>query len=247
MIWTASSVGKCNWRSAKATACVWSASGIKSVGPSTTTSPDLKHWLYNIIWTASSVGKSNWRSAKATACVWSVSEIKSVGPSSTTSPDLKYWLYNMIWTASSVGKCNWRSAKATAPAYGAQAELNQWVRPLQQARTLNIGFTIWFGLLAQLVEQLTLNQWVRGSSPRQSTKKKDHLGLFFIAGDQQRLSNLCSCSASRTPDKSRSQTFSLGHSASACLPACASYCASPAVHQTRPYRSFFYCRWLCKD
>ena len=34
------------------------------------------------------------------------------------------------------------AAPRQQPAYGAQAELNQWVRPLQQARTLNIGFTI---------------------------------------------------------------------------------------------------------
>ena len=37
--------------------------------------------------------------------------------------------------------------------------------------------------LAQLVEQLTLNQWVLGSSPRWCTKKSltENVGLFFIA------------------------------------------------------------------
>ena len=34
------------------------------------------------------------------------------------------------------------AAPRQQPAYGAQAELNQWVRPLQQARTLNIGLII---------------------------------------------------------------------------------------------------------
>ena len=76
---------------------------------------------------------------------------------------------------------------------------------------------------------------VPGSPPKKKT-----ISVFFLLPETlQRLSNLCPCSARRTPNKSRSQTFSLGHSASACLPACASYCASPAVHQTRPYRSFF--------
>ncbi len=36
-----------------------------------------------------------------------------------------------------------------------------------------------FGPVAQLVEQLTLNQWVQGSSPCWSTKKSP-LGLFFL-------------------------------------------------------------------
>ena len=34
------------------------------------------------------------------------------------------------------------AAPRRQPAYEAQAKLNQWVRPLQQARTLNIGFII---------------------------------------------------------------------------------------------------------
>ena len=37
------------------------------------------------------------------------------------------------------------------------------------------------GCIAQLVEQLTLNQWVQGSSPCASTKNKnDHLVVFFM-------------------------------------------------------------------
>ena len=83
-----------------------------------------------------------------------------------------------------------------------------------------------------------LNRRVRGSSPRQSTNL-DHHGLFLLPRALQRLINLCPCSAWRTPDKSRSQTFSLSHSAFACLPACASYTVPPAVHQTRPSWSFF--------
>ncbi len=35
-----------------------------------------------------------------------------------------------------------------------------------------------YGPVAQLVEQLTLNQWVQGSSPWQSTKKKT-ISVFF--------------------------------------------------------------------
>ena len=38
-----------------------------------------------------------------------------------------------------------------------------------------------FGCIAQLVEQLTLNQWVQGSSPCASTKKFPRIlrGIFF--------------------------------------------------------------------
>ena len=40
------------------------------------------------------------------------------------------------------------------------------------------------GCVAQLVEQLTLNQWVQGSSPCASTMKNDHeSGLFFMVLD----------------------------------------------------------------
>ena len=45
--------------------------------------------------------------------------------------------------------------------------------------------------VAQLVEQLTLNQWVRGSSPRGETKKKsihESVWTFFIQGMQTCLS-----------------------------------------------------------
>ena len=34
--------------------------------------------------------------------------------------------------------------------------------------------------LAQLVEQLTLNQWVQGSSPWEDTKKKHPIGCLFL-------------------------------------------------------------------
>ncbi len=38
-----------------------------------------------------------------------------------------------------------------------------------------------YACIAQLVEQLTLNQWVRGSSPRARTNKKAAIeGGFFI-------------------------------------------------------------------
>ena len=44
----------------------------------------------------------------------------------------------------------------------------------------NFDYTISIG---QLGEQLTLNQWVLGSSPRWRTKKSltENVGLFFIA------------------------------------------------------------------
>ena len=44
----------------------------------------------------------------------------------------------------------------------------------------NFDYTISIG---QLGEQLTLNQWVLGSSPRWCTKKSltENVGLFFIA------------------------------------------------------------------
>ena len=38
-----------------------------------------------------------------------------------------------------------------------------------------------FGPLAQLVEQLTLNQLVRGSNPRRPTSKKKHLAHFELS------------------------------------------------------------------
>ena len=36
--------------------------------------------------------------------------------------------------------------------------------------------------LAQLVEQLTLNQWVRGSSPRRCTTRKGKVSVFNVVG-----------------------------------------------------------------
>ena len=37
-------------------------------------------------------------------------------------------------------------------------------------KTKKIAFCLFYSLLAQLVEQLTLNQWVAGSSPAGTTK-----------------------------------------------------------------------------
>ena len=51
--------------------------------------------------------------------------------------------------------------------------------------------------LAQLVEQLTLNQWVRGSSPRRRTRKTDLnlLGLravfYILKGDENQEPAAC--------------------------------------------------------
>ena len=36
------------------------------------------------------------------------------------------------------------------------------------------------GCIAQLVEQLTLNQWVQGSSPCASTRNKNHRKVVFL-------------------------------------------------------------------
>jgi hypothetical protein len=41
------------------------------------------------------------------------------------------------------------------------------------------------GSLAQLVEQLTLNQRVEGSSPSRSTNRRSHRSGFLLYGDQR--------------------------------------------------------------
>ena len=48
--------------------------------------------------------------------------------------------------------------------------LAQLVEQLTLNRRVRNDHKLNRGPLAQLVEQLTLNQWVRGSSPRRSTK-----------------------------------------------------------------------------
>ena len=44
--------------------------------------------------------------------------------------------------------------------------------------------------LAQLVEQLTLNQWVQGSSPWEDTRKDIHWGVFFVCTPRRKVSFL---------------------------------------------------------
>ena len=60
------------------------------------------------------------------------------------------------------------------------------------------------------------------TSPWQSTKK-DHSVFFLCLGLGKDFILCHHAPHARTPDKSRSQTFNLSHSAFACLPACASY------------------------
>ena len=47
----------------------------------------------------------------------------------------------------------------------------KWVLPLDKAELICYNLIIANAPLAQLVEQLTLNQWVLGSSPRWCTKR----------------------------------------------------------------------------
>ena len=43
-----------------------------------------------------------------------------------------------------------------------------------------IAIAFLYGFLAQLVEQLTLNQWVWGSSPQESTSLKEAYASFLF-------------------------------------------------------------------
>ena len=59
----------------------------------------------------------------------------------------------------------------------------KWVLPLDKMDLICYNLIIANAPLAQLVEQLTLNQWVLGSSPRWCTTKylARSCGVFFIA------------------------------------------------------------------
>ena len=48
----------------------------------------------------------------------------------------------------------------------------------KKSRTFTRGLEINQVFLAQLVEQLTLNQWVQGSSPWEDTKERHPLGCL---------------------------------------------------------------------
>ena len=77
-------------------------------------------------------------------------------------------------------------------------------------------FNIFHGLVAQLVEQLTLNQWVQGSSPCKSTKNQPFAAGFFLAVAAKvktfaHAPHAEPCTSSRS-EQAWLQPHSLGHS-----------------------------------
>ena len=50
----------------------------------------------------------------------------------------------------------------------------------KKSSTFALGFERNYVFLAQLVEQLTLNQWVQGSSPWEDTKTSVRVSFFYV-------------------------------------------------------------------
>ena len=110
--------------------------------------------------------------------------------------------------------------------------------------------------LAQLVEQLTLNQWVRGSSPRRCTKEKDRstTRLFCWCILRRRVRGT-TVTQSLSIDNMRRRA-SICRKANSCRrsPACGKRQSLPKVHQTRIKRtlmkiqsSFYFLQEIISD
>ena len=65
-------------------------------------------------------------------------------------------------------------------------------------KAMSVCYTLVCGRLAQLAEQLTLNQRVRGSSPRASTPMKPRHWRVSLTGSNQASGIFCSLTANLT-------------------------------------------------